>query len=50
MFWMSVKQEVMPFQLKYSNRFCGLQSSVVDTGGLEEDVVECSEVTRKPGF
>ena len=33
--------------MKFLNRFCGLQSTIVDTDGLEEDVVECSEGTKK---
>ena len=43
----SVKRDVMPLQLKYSNRFTGLQSCVEDMEGLEEDTEECREVSRE---
>ena len=35
------------FPVEVFEQFCGLHSGIVDSGGLEEDVVDCCEGNRK---
>ena len=42
----SVKRNFMPFNVKCTNRFNGLESGVKDVESWEEDTEECSEVNR----